>query len=179
MKLQSSFKNRCEAMVVDWRHRLGLQVIDALSADMLLKAIAPNVQVQTPEQIPSLSTHTALHLAQATDWSAGIIRRDPLLILIHPAHTGARRESDLMHEAGHVLLDHPMIGFSPETGLPLRDPQHENEAIYLGACLQIPQSGLKWFARKNATCLQVAGHFGASEAIVRFRCNLTGIQLSL
>lgn len=178
MRLESAFKRRCEAIAVDRRHSLGLQVIDALPTEVLLKALDPEVEVQTPEQIPNLSPHRAKHLMQATDWSAGIIRRDPLFILIHPAHTGARRESDLMHEAGHVLLNHPMIGFSPETGLPLRDPRHEDEATYLGSCLQIPRLGLRWFARRKASCEQIATHFGASEAMVRFRCNLTGIHLN-
>lgn len=84
-----------------------------------------------------------------------------------------------MHEAGHVLLNHPMHGFSPETGLPLRDHLHEEEATYLGSCLQIPRLGLLWFAKRGATCKQVATHFGASEAMVRFRSNLTAICLSL
>jgi hypothetical protein len=177
VKLQSSFKNRCEGFSATWRHRLGLEVIDSLPAETLLRALDLNVEVRTPEQIPTLSPHQIEHLAQADDWSAGIIRLAPLFILLHPAHTGARRESDLMHEAAHVLLKHPMIGFSPKTGLPLRDPRYEEEATYLGACLQIPRLGLAWFVKKNATCQQIATHFGASEAMVRFRSNLTGIPL--
>lgn len=174
MKLEPAFKQRCEAIAVDWRHRLGLAVIDPLPAETLLRALDPQVTICAPADLPNLAANTAAYLAQAVDWSAGILRRDPLLILLHPAHSGARRESDLMHEAGHVLLDHPQVGFSAATGLPLRDPRHEAEATYLGACLQIPRQGLRWLIRQNATNPQIAAHFGASEQMVAFRRNLTG-----
>jgi hypothetical protein len=82
-----------------------------------------------------------------------------------------------MHEFSHVLLKHPMAGFSPTTGLPLRDQRHEDDATYLGGCLQIPRLGLKWAVQRGYTCTQIAQHFGASEAMVRFRSNVTEIQV--
>lgn len=82
-----------------------------------------------------------------------------------------------MHELAHVLLEHPMVGFSPETGLPLRNQQHEDEATYLGGCLQIPRLGLKWAVAHGYASKQIAEHFGASESMVRFRSNVTRIQV--
>jgi DNA polymerase III psi subunit len=176
VKLTAAFKQRCEAIAVDQRYRLGLAPNDPLPAERLLLDLAPSAQILTPDQIVGLSQEQVSHLAQADDWSAGIVWRDPLRILIHPAHIGARRESDLMHEAGHVLLDHPMIDFSPDTGLPLREPHYEDEAVYLGSCLQIPHLGLKWAVKRGYNCAQIAAHFGASEAMVQFRCNMTGVK---
>jgi Zn-dependent peptidase ImmA (M78 family) len=108
------------------------------------------------------------------DWSAGILRLTPLLIVYHQKHSPARRESDVMHEIAHVLLQHPMMSFSPVTGLPLRDPRHEDEATYLGGCLQIPRLGLEWAIKKGFGLIAIAEHFGASEEMVQFRCNMTG-----
>lgn len=176
MKLPAAFKQRCEAIAVDQRYRLGLMPNDPLPAERLIYDLAPDAQILTPNQIPRLSQQQKDHLAQVDDWSAGIVCRDPLRILIHPAHTGARRESDLMHEAGHILLDHPMIAFSPDTSLPLREPRYEDEAVYLGSCLQIPRLGLKWALKRGYNCAQIAAHFGASEAMVQFRCNMTGVK---
>lgn len=176
MKLSAAFKQRCEGIAIDQRYRLGLMPNDPLPAERLIYTLAPNAKILTPDQIPELPPHQVEQLTQADDWSAGIIWRDPLRILIHSQHIGARRESDLMHEAGHILLDHPMIGFSPETGLPMREARYEQEAIYLGSCLQVPQLGLKWAVKRGYNCAQISTYFGASEVMVRFRCNMTGVK---
>jgi Zn-dependent peptidase ImmA (M78 family) len=81
-----------------------------------------------------------------------------------------------MHELAHVLLNHPMVDFDSETGLPLRDVRCEAEASYLGGCLQIPRLGLQWAAHQGYTMAQVAAHFGVSESMVNFRSNMTGIK---
>ncbi|MDX2162937.1 MAG: ImmA/IrrE family metallo-endopeptidase [bacterium] len=174
MKLANAFKNRCEGIAVDWRYRLNLQPYDRLPADQLLLAIAPDAQVLRPDQVPNLQPDRIAQLNQAADWSAGIVVNKPLRILMRPDISPARYESNLMHELAHIILKHRMVGFDPVTGLPMRDPQHEAEADYLGSCLQIPKRGLAWWTHKGYDALQVAHHFGASEAMVRFRCNMTG-----
>jgi len=175
MNLEPTFKRRCEAIAVDWRHHFHIRPFDLLLAEQLLQALKG--EVVTPDQVRNLSLETINHLNAYDDWSAGVIRRDPLLIMVHPAHSPARRQSDLMHELSHILLKHLMIGFSRETGLPLRDARFEDEATYLGGCLQIPRLGLQWATQRGFTSVQIAAHFGASEAMVHFRCNMTGIPL--
>jgi Zn-dependent peptidase ImmA (M78 family) len=83
----------------------------------------------------------------------------------------------MIHEIAHILLKHPLICFSPETGLPMRDQRYEDEATYLGGCLQIPRIGLQWVTQKGFTSRQVADHFTASERLVFFRANMTGISV--
>ncbi|MEM1309362.1 MAG: ImmA/IrrE family metallo-endopeptidase [Cyanobacteria bacterium P01_H01_bin.153] len=77
-------------------------------------------------------------LESGSNWSASIVHEDPIQIINNPNHAGSRRESNLMHELAHVLLNHPMVEFST-VGEPLRKKQYENEATYLGGCLQIPR----------------------------------------
>lgn len=175
MKLEAEFRHRCEAIAVDWRHRFGLRPFDPLLAEQLLQAL--NGEAVPPDQLPNVSWEAVHHLLTHDDWSAGIVRNQPLLIVYHPAHSPARHQADLMHELAHILLEHPMTGFSPETGLPLRDARHEDEATYLGGCLQIPRLGLRWAAQRGYVYTQIAGHFGASEDMVRFRSNLTRIYV--
>ena len=81
-----------------------------------------------------------------------------------------------MHEVAHILLKHRMVGLDPQTGLFKRRQQDENEAVYLGGCLQIPRRGLLWAVQRKLTISQIAVHFGASEAMVRLRSNVTGIR---
>lgn len=161
MKLEPRFKRRCEAIAVDLRHNFQLRPFDPLPAERLLHAL--NGEAITPDQIQNVSVASISHLNHHEDWSAGIIRRDPLLIMVHPDHSAARRQSDLMHELSHILLNHPMIGFNAETGLPLRDARYEDEATYLGGCLQIPRLGLQRASQRGLTATQIAAHFEAGH----------------
>lgn len=176
MKLEPAFKRRCEAIAVDWRYYFQLQPFDPLPAERLLEAL--NGEVVIPDQIQHISPDTRNYLNTNADWSAGVIRSNPLLIMVHPTHSSTRRQSDLMHEFAHMLLKHPLIGFSPETGLPLRDARREDEATYLGSCLQIPRLGLRWAIQRGFTITEIASYFGASESMVGFRCNMIGIRCS-
>ncbi len=175
MRLNTSFKKRAEAIAVDWRYRLRLRVHDELPAERLIAEFQG--EAVTPDHVPGANTEITARLLDVDDWSAAIIRRSPLLIVYHPAHSYARRQANLMHEMAHILLDHPMVGFDPTTGLPVRDPECEEEATYLGSCLQIPRLGLKWAVHQGWGIKSIAQHFGASEDLVRFRGNMTGIQI--
>ena len=170
--LPSAFRRRCETMSTDQRVRLGLQAFDALPAQMLAERL--DAQVVTPEQFASLSPDQAAHLLTSDQWSAAILCLKPLLIVVNPSHALVRRESSLMHELSHALLNHPMAQFDPETGMPMRRQVHETEAAFLGGCLQIPRRGLLWALQLDWSIIQIAHHFGASESMVSFRLNVTG-----
>jgi hypothetical protein len=176
VKLEVTFKHRCEAIAVDWRHYFHLRAFDPLPAEQLLQALGG--EAITPDQLVNVSSEVISQLLNGSDWSAGLIRRHPLLILCRPDHTPARHQSDMMHEIAHILLKHPLIDFNPETGLPMRDQSYEAEATYLGGCLQIPRLGLRWITQQGFTTKQIANHFTASEGMVRLRANMTGIAVS-
>ncbi len=175
MKLEEGFRRSCEAIAVDWRYMFGFRAYDPLPAERLLDAL--DGEALPPDQLPNLSPEVVEYLLIADDWSAGVVRLKPLRIVYHPTHSAARHQSDLMHELAHVLLKHPMIGFSPSTGLPLRESRHEAEATYLGGCLQIPRLGLVWAIQQGLTRADIAEHFGASQDMVRFRSNMTGVAI--
>jgi Zn-dependent peptidase ImmA (M78 family) len=83
-----------------------------------------------------------------------------------------------MHEFGHVLLKHKIVRFDPNTGLPLRQQTNEDEATYLGGCLQIPRRGILWAVQRKMKQAEIAAHFNASEEMVRFRSNVTGVIIN-
>lgn len=179
MKLDIAFRSRCETIAVDRRRRLGLHSSDPLPAQRLLADF--NGTAVPPEDLPRHLTNVpdaaVRHLTVTSDWSAAIIWLEPLLIVYNPRHLCGRHEANLMHELGHVLLKHPMIGFSKSSGLPVRDPRHESEATYLGGCLQIPRLALQWAVASGFTAEQIAEYFGASQEMVRFRSNVTRIPV--
>lgn len=48
-----------------------------------------------------------------------------------------------MHEFAHYFLNHPPTEFNVRTQTFTPSQQYENEAKYLGSCLQIPKRGLQ------------------------------------
>ena len=172
-ELTPKFRQRCEAIATEKRHLLNLQAFDRLPADQL--AIHLNTTILTIDAFPNLAEQFQNILQTSKEWSAAIVCYDPLQIVHNSNHVGARRESNLMHEFGHILLDHPMVRFDASKN-PLRHKQYENEATYLGGCLQIPHRGLLWAIQKGMTLLQISEHFGASKEIVQFRSNAVGLK---
>jgi len=49
----------------------------------------------------------------------------------------------------------------------------------LGGCLQIPRPALLWALRRQMTTPEIADHYGASEKMVRYRRNVTGVDAQM
>lgn len=142
------------------RSLLDLRAFDRLPAYQLATRL--EATILTPEQLSSLDQQHLEVLLTSDAWSASVICQHPVQIVHNPRHAVERRESNLMHELGHILLQHPMISFDFKTGLPLRCQQDEKEATYLGGCLQIPHRGLLWAVQREMTLFQITEHFGNS-----------------
>jgi hypothetical protein len=56
------------------------------------------------------------------------------------------------------------------------DAQQEEEAEWLGGCLQVPRDAVLQLVRRCYGNEAIAAHFGSSEDMVRFRRNMTGID---
>ncbi len=165
------FRERCERIATDWRRTLGnRRAYDPLPAAELLKAL--HIHTITPDDVLGLSAEQRQALLD--ELSAAVISIEPIIVLYNPTHSSARHESNLMHECAHILLKHPMIPFDPGSSTPPRDPRCEEEATYLGGCLQIPKRGLLWAIQKGMNTEQIASHFGASTEMVFYRANVTG-----
>ena len=104
-------------------------------------------------------------------------------IIIHNTHHSRKRQqSNLMHEIAHFLLKHEI---NPETariaqqyGIKYIDTLHENEAKYLGGCLQISRPALL-LAAQTMNEFQMAEYFNASNEMVRYRLRMTGVLKQL
>lgn len=173
-KLPVKFRRRCESIATEQRHFLNLRAFEALPANLL--AIRLNAKISTPQQVSNLSSKH-IETLTSNQFSAAIICDNPLWIIYNSTHAPARRESSLMHEFAHVLLKHQTVGFDPQTGQPLRIQKNEDEATYLGGCLQIPRRGLLWAVQQKMMLTQIAKYFGTSEEMVQFRINVTGVKI--
>jgi Zn-dependent peptidase ImmA (M78 family) len=103
------------------------------------------------------------------------------VIIRNTAHARARVESDVMHELAHVLCKHEPVQFQHVQGFPFplrgHDLVQKGEATWLGACLQVPRTALWWAIKVGMDEAQMAQHFGASQAMIRFRRQVTAVDL--
>ncbi|GGH42574.1 hypothetical protein GCM10007423_39280 [Dyadobacter endophyticus] len=99
------------------------------------------------------------------------------IIIFNELNSIARQESDIMHELAHVICEHPGNCLSQK--LRKYDPQHENEAIWLGATIQIPEAGLFQLVREGRTNQQIADNYGSSLQMATYRRNILGIDIRI
>ena len=122
-----------------------------------------------------------LALNNATDWSGVAFDCEGQSVIIYNKnHSDARNESTIMHELSHIICEHrPSIDPNfQDLGLILHsyNQEHEDEANWLGGCLQLPMEGLVWALLKNMNNEQIASHFLASLDMVKFRLNVSGAR---
>ncbi len=104
-------------------------------------------------------------------------------IIHNTGHARTRQESNLMHEMAHIICKHEPSVLTSVGGLSflLREynADQEEEASWLGACLQIPRSALWWAVKRRMTIDEMVQYFQASEELIRFRRQMTGIDRQL
>lgn len=168
-------RQRLEEVATTQRNHLSCKAFERLPASVLAQYL--QATIFTPETVPNAEIEQVKRLCNSDNWSAIIVCKNPLWIVHNSRHAPTRQESNLMHEFAHVILKHEMVSCDPKTEQPLRRQQDEDEAVFLGGCLQIPRRGLLWAVQKKMTFAQIALHFNASEEMVKFRTNVTGISL--
>lgn len=181
-KFRYGFKKWADDTAIKFRTELGLKPIDALCAFKLCNHL--EIPIFTPHDVPGmLDDHLDQLLGESSShWSAATVpvSEESYIILHNPNHSDARQQSNLMHELAHVICGHKVPDETLSTGLSgfLRnhDQQQENEAEWLGSCLQLPRSALIWALKEKMIIAEIADHFNASEEMVRYRINITGVK---
>lgn len=174
--LSYDFRNRSEKIAVEERRRLGVSAYDPLSGDAL--AAAHGVKIVSVDELFAHDSALQEAFRQRPFWGCLMQLPDVApLIVLHPDQSPARRESTLMHEIAHFLLKHSGSSLAALIAGNARNKAQEAEAAYLGGCLQLPRTALKWAFQAGLSVPRVAARFGASESMVTFRCRMTGFQL--
>lgn len=182
--MRKGFKTEAERMAVAARALVGLSESAPLPARTLAKAMG--VVVMGPREIPGLPEPivTQMLFDFAANWSGVTIPVEGQTLIIHnTTHIPARQESDVMHELAHILCKHKPGKIVPPGALPWAsrsyDSEQEEQAAWLGGCLQIPRPGLVSSILQNLDNLAIAIRFGASPEMVRFRRNTSGVDVQL
>jgi Zn-dependent peptidase ImmA (M78 family) len=177
MALRRGFKAEAERTAASLREELGVSSEEFVDP----KAIAMHYEVEVIDATELVPRERIAELEeiQAFAFSACTFRIDGATwIVINPLRTSARQASDIVHELGHVILDHPLSEIRNVDGVPFRTcrAEEEEEATYLGGALLLPRPLLLMEVRAGLTPKSVANKYGVSEDMARFRINTTGVQ---
>lgn len=136
-------------------------------------------QVTRPDLLGGITPEAANWLCSPDcGWSACVLTGSGVrLVLYNPSESLSRQESSLMHELAHLLCGHPSTALDFGCGLALRsfDEDCEEEAAWLGACLQLPERVLVAATKRRMSIEEIATHFTASVPMVRYRYHITGL----
>lgn len=179
--MKRGFKTQAEWQAAKLRKKVKLQTTAPLPARRLAGHLG--FMVSRPEGVGALPEDIAAWMSCSTcGWSACVVRGSGVaLVLYNPAQSAARQESSLMHELAHVLCGHEGTDIDLSGGLSLRkySQEQEDEAAWLGGCLQLPRAALRYYLIRGYTPEQVADRFTASLDMVRYRYNITGLRYEI
>ncbi len=179
-EFKRGFKTGSEKKSVFFRKELGLQSYDPLPAIRLSEYL--KIKVLTPAQILDKESDSYKILMKSKEWSALTLtcQSGNRIIIHNNKNSRFRQESDLMHEIAHIVCDHETHDSSRIDGVDVLlrtyNEQQEKEAEWLGGCLQLPREALLWQIKRNRSVKEIAEYFSASEKMVRFRINSTGVK---
>ena len=180
--MRRGFKASCERVAADHRHAIGLRPEDPLDPELLAQHLG--VTVWWPEDVPDLPQDSVDQLVKkdADGWSAVTLQvGSSRLTIVNSAHAPTRRRSSLAHELAHLILDHrpSRIDLSAQGLLVLStfEGDEEREADWLSGALLVPRDGLMraYWRQQDEACL--AGHFGVSLVLLRWRLRMTGVAV--
>ncbi len=175
--MRRGFKTTAERNAIAVRRRLEIAPHGPLPARKLAAKL--NIRIVDVNELPGFTRDTPDESGFASS-AASVLSGTDTVIVYDSTRPPARQESRLMGELAHVLLGH-----EPDTVVKQRvllsrfDAVQNAEAAYLGGCLQIPREGLLWALGRRMSTAEIARHFGASEPMVRYRRNVTGVDRQL
>lgn len=140
-----------------------------------------DVIIRTPADLPSLDPddREELLINHPREWSAvSVALATGTLVVYNPTHDAARINNSLCHELSHLILGHEhgrMVTFG-DCVMREFDNRQEEEADWLAGSLLAPEAALKRAKFAGLTHAETARHLGASEELVRWRWNASGID---
>lgn len=182
--MKHGFKTWAEKKSLELRADLGLKEHDHLCAFAL--SLYLKIPVYTPSDLISFGLMEAsvatLLGTGSPHWSAAMlpISFTEQWIIHNPNHSAQRQQSNIMHEIGHVLCNHSYEALNKketsEYQLRAFIGEQEEEAEWLGSCLQLPRKALSWALYKSYSLQQISELHNASIEMVKYRVGITGLS---
>ena len=181
--LKRGFKAEAERLSEKYRQELGISKFDPLDAFALAAHL--DIPIFSVNEIfaANLSSPYRTQLNDTSKFSAvWMLNKMGKKIIIHnDNHSSKRQQSNIMHELAHIIQKHEIPLEAAKLchlfNLHYFNKEHEQEAKYLGACLQITRPGLQWALKRNYSPEEISDHFNASIEMVKFRLNASGVLI--
>lgn len=156
---------KMRAVAVEERTELGLSATAPF--DPYALAAEHGIEVYTLDSLGVWEVSSAAidHFASSPAWSAALVPLGAARIIVeNQAHAPVRRRSNIAHELGHHLLEHPfdqvILGEDHKRQF---NKQQEAEANFMAGELLIPLAAAEQMAYRNWTNAQVASAYTVSE----------------
>jgi hypothetical protein len=115
--------------------------------------------------------HDHFHSSSSRSWSAALVPLGSARVIVeNDAHAPVRRRSNIAHELGHHLLEHPfenvVLGEDHKRQF---DPTMEKQALFISGQLLIPDDAARKAAYAGWDNARVAEAFAVSEQFAQMR----------
>lgn len=178
--LKRGFKAKAERISENFRIELGISKFAPLDAFELANHLKITV-FSVAELKDDLQSKDYVRLSDPSQFSAVWMpnSENEKIIIHNNFHSTKRQQSNLMHELAHIILGHEIPEEQAKLclllGLHYYNPVHEEEAKYLGGCLQITRPGLLWAIKKGHSEAEISEYYVASTEMVSYRLRITGV----
>lgn len=181
--MRRGFKTEAEADAARLRRELGLRETDRMDpfalAEYLGIRVFPLQRLLTyganPVAIryfkgPGRSVFSATTVTDEHGFS---------IVVYNERHADVRQCSNVCHELGHIVLFHEPTTLFDADGRRFWDREREDEASWMGATLLLPRAGMLALLERGTTMEEVAGNFGVSLPLLKWRVQTTGVVRQL
>ncbi|MGW2695349.1 ImmA/IrrE family metallo-endopeptidase [Streptomyces sp. NPDC001296] len=176
MTLPRGFKANAERQAARLRAELGIAEYGRLRVELLADHLG--VRIVSADRLVALERLEELERLQAYAFSAATFEiNGNAYVVTNPLRSEGRQASDIAHELSHLLLEHELTEIREVNGVPFRTcrPEQEEEATALGGTLMLPRPLLLGAVRRGWGPVEIAGEYGVTEEMARFRYNTTGV----
>lgn len=175
--MKRGFKKWAEEIAIEYRSKLSIRYHGHLCGFKLADHLS--IPVLFPSDFPEIVEQPGF--VANNDWSAMTFFHpiDGNVILLNNSHSIKRQQSDIMHEIAHILCNHVADTFEIVDSFPMLrkfNKEQEQEAEWLGSCLQLPRRALIWALYKGMNEDEISEYHIASLQMVNFRIRLTGVR---
>jgi Zn-dependent peptidase ImmA (M78 family) len=174
--VRRGFKAESERIADQMRSELHVPATEALRSQALAAHLG--LEVRSAGDLIDVSKLQALEQLQPGAFSACTFEiGDRRIIVWNPLSSPARTQSDIAHEAAHVLLRHEVKRVERVGSFTFFscDPDEEQEANWLAGSLLLPRSLLMRLVRTGTDVDHFAARLGLSREMVNYRLRATGV----
>jgi hypothetical protein len=179
--VRRGFKTEAERLAERTRANIGLLPHERLRLSGLASHL--NFEIIPADRLVDRSRLEALERLQPGAFSAATFHLPGgrTVAVYNPLSEQPRTNSDLAHEAAHIMLNHDVREIQQIAGHTFLtcNPEQEEEANWLAGCLLLPRALLLREAHGGTDVETLATKFEVSTQMARFRLNTSGVLLQV